>query len=217
MGINPLLMSSATAIVEQTINSTLPFSPASDKQLKALSGYTIDIVTEPVQVHLVFTEEKLLIHQRMSGEGTDEKQADAVISGTPMALVRLGLSKDKQLNIEGSEITVTGNSDVVHKLYAFTNALDIDYEAMLAEIAGSVPAHLLGSRFRTFTHWAHIARESLEKNIQEYLQEEGKQVPAKVECEIMFDELDELTLSVDRLEARIQRLKSAADGKNTEH
>lgn len=207
MTIDPILLTTATGLIEEALNKALFYSPGSEAPIQRLDGYAIDINAEPVRIRLLFSDGKLLIHQH----NTDDALADAMISGSPLELLRLVLSKEKSLDLSASAITIRGDSDVIHQLYALALSLDVDYEAMLADVTGNVPAHLVGRGLRGLSKWTQSARRSMESNIEEYLQEEGRQVPARIETELLFDDIDELKLDVDRLEARINQLKSKQD------
>jgi ubiquinone biosynthesis protein UbiJ len=201
MTIDPVIVSSMTAAIEEAINKTLQYSPASQKHIDQLDGAVIDICTDPFNIRLQFGNQRIFIHHQ-----TDESPAQATISGSPLALLRLATSSESLTNLGKNSVVIEGDSETIQQLYAFVKTLDIDYEAMLAEITGGIPAHFIGSSFRSLRRWTQSANESMESNIEEYLQEEGRQVPARVETEIFADEVDELTLAVDRLAARIELL-----------
>lgn len=201
MAIDPVIVSSMTGAAEEAINKALHYAPASQKLIDQLDGSIIDLCIGALNIRLQFSNQRLFMHQR-----TDESPAHATISGSPLALLRIATSTETLANMGNNGVTVEGDSETIQHLYALAKTLDIDYEAMLAEITGGIPAHFIGNSFRSLRKWTQAANESMESNIQEYLQEEGRQVPARVEAELFAADIDELTLAVDRLEARIQLL-----------
>ena len=50
---------------------------------------------------------------------------------------------------------------------------------------------------------------SFRLNLEEFLQEETREVPAKAEAEMVFQQIDACRSDVDRLDARIERLQAA--------
>ena len=57
------------------------------------------------------------------------------------------------------------------------------------------------------------AGDTLARNVAEYLTEESRDVPARIEAEEFFDAVDRLRESVDRLEARVDHAERAKGGR----
>ncbi len=72
---------------------------------------------------------------------------------------------------------------------------------------GDAAAHRLGEIARGVGKWSREARSTMAQNIREYLQEESRDVPSRYEVERFTTNVGELRDDVDRLEARIRRLK----------
>ena len=60
--------------------------------------------------------------------------------------------------------------------------------------------------------WGRKAADSFSQNVAEYLQEEGRDVPTRVELEEFLESVDHLREATDRLEARLTRLESRRPG-----
>jgi ubiquinone biosynthesis protein UbiJ len=58
--------------------------------------------------------------------------------------------------------------------------------------------------------WGRQAADSLARNVGEYLQEEGRDVPARAELEHFLDAVDHLRDDVDRADARLKLLEARA-------
>jgi ubiquinone biosynthesis protein UbiJ len=61
---------------------------------------------------------------------------------------------------------------------------------------------------RGFLDWGRKAADSLSTNVAEYLQEEGRDVPSRVEVEEYLEAVDQLREATDRLDARLSRAES---------
>ena len=83
-----------------------------------------------------------------------------------------------------------------------------DFEEELSRAIGDVAAHQVANVARGFLDWGRRAVDSLSTNVAEYLQEEGRDVPARVELEEFLESVDQLREAADRLEARLTRLES---------
>lgn len=93
----------------------------------------------------------------------------------------------------------------VKKLF---DEMDIDWEGHLAHFTGDVVAHQLGSFMRKGLSFTKRIDESMRQNMSEYLQEELRILPSKNELEDFYKEVDELSLSVERLQAHVNHLIS---------
>ena len=63
---------------------------------------------------------------------------------------------------------------------------------------------------RSVFDWGRKAADSFSTNVAEYLQEEGRDVPSRVEVEEFLEAVDQLREATDRLDARLSRAESRA-------
>ena len=61
---------------------------------------------------------------------------------------------------------------------------------------------------RGFLDWGRKASSAFATNVAEYLQEEGRDVPTRVEVEEYLEAVDQLREATDRLDARLSRAES---------
>jgi ubiquinone biosynthesis protein UbiJ len=54
--------------------------------------------------------------------------------------------------------------------------------------------------------WVRDSADSLRQDLADYLGEESRMLVGQAEAQARFDELDDMKLALDRLEARIERL-----------
>jgi ubiquinone biosynthesis protein UbiJ len=80
-------------------------------------------------------------------------------------------------------------------------------EEELSRVIGDVAAHQVGNAARAFLEFGRRAAGTLAQNVAEYLQEEGRDVPARTEAEEFNVEVDRLRDDVERLEARLALLQ----------
>ena len=78
----------------------------------------------------------------------------------------------------------------------------------MARHVGDVPAHFLGKRIRGAIRWSRQAFHSLNANIEEYVHEESRTLPGRRELEAAFEDIDELNLRTERLEARLNLMEN---------
>ena len=63
-----------------------------------------------------------------------------------------------------------------------------------------------GNHLRSRVNWAGESLDSLRQTLADYLAEESRSLVGEREAQARFDELDDLKLALDRLDARIDRL-----------
>jgi ubiquinone biosynthesis protein UbiJ len=86
-----------------------------------------------------------------------------------------------------------------------------DLEEQLSHLAGDVVAHRIGGTVRIARAWSKQAVSALGMNTTEYLQEESRQVPTRVEVEGFFAEIERLRDAAERVAARVDQYIAAQD------
>jgi len=178
-----------------------------------------DLEGSVLEVHFKGIEQRIQLHP--SGNGVtvvvvDAKQdamavtADVIISGPPFTLLRLLGSVESVNGVLPPGISVSGDLQLVQKLTALAQRANIDWEEWLSKLFGDSVAHELGRGIRGLALWASTATETFACDIGEYLREERRLSPTRLEVEDFFNNVDQLRDDVERLELRIARLMSRA-------
>ena len=87
------------------------------------------------------------------------------------------------------------------------SALDIDWEAPLVDVLGDVAGHQLAQLLRGAYGWGRQASSSLGRQLEEFIHEEARLSPPRLELEDFYRDVQQLGLQVDRLESRARRLR----------
>jgi len=201
----PVNMFNATLItlLEQSLNRLLSRDPVTLRALGRLDGRVIalDIRSPvPMQLFLIPNNEGLQLQQHYGDE------PDASIAGSASALLRLVSSEDKAAALFGKGVTISGDSVLANRLQAILADTDIDWEGLLADQIGDLPAHQAANFVRQQRSYWRQTGTSLSHNLGEYLQEEALLLPPRAELEGFMADVDTLRQRGDRLEARLQRL-----------
>lgn len=191
-------------MLETALAHYLALDPDSGKLVAPMAGRTIALVLEPFGWTLYLCP----------GEGTVQLlpecpcAVDVTLRGSPWAFARLGLSDDPRQELFGGDVTVSGDMDVARRLQNLFARLDIDWEEHLSQLTGDFAANRLGRVLRGSRDWLRETGRTFRLNLTEYLQEESRDLPAVSEAGFFCDEVDRLRADVERLEARIARLKA---------
>lgn len=202
----PTLRSAISAVVEAALNRALALDPAGRQALlSALAGAVqFEIGRDRA---MILTLQRQHDRVRVGSEPLDD--AALVLSGPALAFAALALG-ERQVFAEG-RISVSGDTALAHQFQRALEQLEPDWEAALAARIGDLPAHFVGQRVREAMAWRRRAADSLTRNLEEYIHEESGQLPGRRELEATFTDIDDLSLRVERLDARVSRLEAQAD------
>ncbi|MFW2372249.1 MAG: ubiquinone biosynthesis accessory factor UbiJ [Gammaproteobacteria bacterium] len=190
------------ASIETTINRYLALDPEKMAQFASLEGKVIAIDIKGLN-------ESLFLYPGVDGimvMGDFDGEADTTLSGTPLALARLGLSEDAAPVLFSGEVKIEGDSRLGHQFKRLLSEVNIDWEEQLSKYLGDVLAHQLGNAARSCSAWFNRSKQSLALDLGEYLQEESRMVVTKAELDRFVSQVDQLREAADRLDARIHKL-----------
>lgn len=134
-----------------------------------------------------------------------EDSVDVTVAGPPFTLLRALKDSDKQGEF-GSEVTVTGDAEVLRQLQMLLMRLEIDWEEHLSRFVGDIAAHQLGNMGRGALAWGGSTSKTLVEDLGEYLTEESRLVAARADVEALATDIDDLRDHAERLDIRIGRL-----------
>lgn len=194
-----MLKSTILYTLEKAINFVLARDPESIARLRYLAGKTILLAsTEPTfDIYWLFEPNQILLRSEY------RETVTASIRGPLKELVQLGVS-DKKI---AKDLSVKGDLQVVEAFKELFVHLDIDWEEYLSQFTGDVVAYHVGNAARKTQDFLKNAFNSLSANTAEYLQEEIKVTPTKMEVTDFAQAVRELDRDVERLAARIKKLR----------
>jgi len=136
---------------------------------------------------------------------------DTTLSGSLYALGLMGISAKPMHTLFKGEVKIEGDTAVAHKLQSLFAKLDLDLENKMAAYTGSRFASSVSRLFRSSRDWSQHTLENFRLNLQEFLQEETRELPAQPEAELFFQQIDNCRCDLDRACARIARLTAALE------
>ncbi|MEX0604770.1 MAG: SCP2 sterol-binding domain-containing protein [Marinobacter sp.] len=201
----PTLQAALTRIIEGAINTALDLDPAGRATMLEVLAQPVQFsVTEPAPLTLTLSAVGQQVRVGSSAVGEPALH----LSGQPLAFVALALG-DNSVFASG-RLTVAGDTATAHQFQRALDQLDPDWEGALARHIGDIPAHFIGQRLRGAIRWSKSASSVLNANVEEYIHEESRSLPGRRELEATFGDIDQLSLQVERLEARIEQLSQKA-------
>ena len=201
------LPASIMAGLESVINRYLRLDPDTAARMAALAGHCIGIDLQGLDLQLFIYPGAQGIQLRDHIDG----EPDTVLHGTPLGMARLGLGKSTEKTLFSGAVSITGDVETGQAFKAVLDAMDIDWEEQVSMLTGDVIAHQLGNTAKHAGQAFRHSRRTLEKDIGEYLQEELRVLPSRIETENFSTDVTRISMDVDRLTARLKRLQAQTD------
>jgi ubiquinone biosynthesis protein UbiJ len=198
------LPASAISGLETVINRYLRLDPAIGSRMATLSGRCIAIDLRGLDLMLYVLPDESGIHLKGHVEG----EPDTVLRGTPLGLLRLGLGGNTEKTLFSGAVVIDGDVETGQAFKAILDGLDIDWEEQLSRLTGDLIAHQLGNAARRGRRVFRLGLDTLEKDLGEYLQEELRVLPTRIEVANFSADVTRFSMDVERLSARLKRLQT---------
>ena len=203
------LTASMIAGLESAINRYLRLDPDTCLRMATLSGCCIGIDLRGLDIPLfIFPEEQGI---RIAGQFDGEP--DTILHGTALGMARLGLGGSTEKTLFSGDVTIDGDVETGQTFKSILDDIDIDWEEQLSKLTGDVIAHQLGNAARQARKILQHGQTTIQKDIGEYLQEELRVLPSRVETENFSADVTRISMDADRLAARIKRLHTTPDNR----
>jgi len=202
MSLNDSVNETSIIWLEAMINRYLSLDPEVTEKLSELEGRVIAVEITGVNKTLYF-----LPHQ--SGMDVVEEYdagADATLKGSPVALLKMTMSKDVAPLMLKGEVEIEGDVRLGRSFKKILSEIDVDWEEYMARIIGDAPAHHLANLTKKIISWGRQSSNDVALDISEYLQEESRDVVSKPELEKFYQDVDTLRNQLDRFQARLNAL-----------
>jgi ubiquinone biosynthesis accessory factor UbiJ len=166
-----------------------------------------------LEVHVQGIDQRWHVHFSDAGvrilpvdEHDSAPEPDVRITGPAFTLLRLLGRLDSVGGVLPPGVSISGDLQCVQKLTRLARRANIDWEEPLAKLFGDSVAHELGRGIRGFAAWARKAGETIAGDMGEYLREERRLTPTRLEVDDFAVYVDQIRDDVERLEARVDRL-----------
>jgi len=188
--------------IEEAGNRLLRLDPETLRRLGDLQGRVVCMEFRDLG-------RRIYLHPSESGFriATESEQLPAVtLRATLATFARLGLGTETE-TLKAGELAIEGDAALGQRLQRIFRDLDLDWEEPLARLFGDPLGHEMGRAARAVFAWHRQALKTFGLNTADYLQEEARLLPVRDEVETFLNGVDGARADVDRLAARIQRLK----------
>ncbi|CAA0099954.1 Uncharacterised protein [Halioglobus japonicus] len=201
--IDPTLHTAALAAVEAAINRALALSPHSNAELAKLEDCVFAL-------HCTAPAISFYLHpgaQGMRLTGFHHGAVTTSIRGKATDFTELASAKDPTATLINGGLELEGDSAPLIELQHILAGLDMDWEAPLVNSLGDVAGHQLAEVLRSTFAWGKQATSSLTRQLDEFIHEEARLSPPRLEVEDFYRDVQDIGMRVDRLQSRTERLR----------
>ena len=214
----PLARELAT-MLERALNREISASTPAKDLVADLDGesFAIDVRGPGIGCLLRATDGRVTVEPRWQArspatarvsalDSPSSPPASATLSATPIDLLRLARAADLS-TLRGTGAEISGSPEVAERFAKLLKLARPDLEEQAARWLGDVPAHALGNAVRAGGAWLERAARALRANTSEFLQEESRVLPAALEAQAFYGDVERLRDDVERAAARLARLE----------
>jgi len=200
------IKSNIAGAIEIALNRVLPFDPESSTKLSTIKNKVIALCLTDWQLDLYFLPQQhsFLVLSSFQGD------ADVKLEGKSWDFFSLGLNQIANDTHElESNIRFEGDIATGQKFEALFKNLNIDWEEIIATHTDDFFAHHATTAVKKVSGWLSEILDSSQDNFSEYIREEIKITPSKIEVQNFFDDLEELNRHTENLVQRFNHLHSS--------
>lgn len=197
------LPAAAVNAFASAFNRYLQLDPEASARMASLQGRCIALEFRGMNLRLYVLPQVNGIQLLQKSDS----EPDTVLSGTPLGMASLGLGSRTEQTLFSGAVTISGDVETGQAFKDILDSMDIDWEEQLSRLTGDVIAHQVGNAARHARRFLAHARSTLEQDTGEYLQEELRVLPSRIEIENYMADVSRLVMDTDRLSARIKRLQ----------
>ena len=136
-----------------------------------------------------------------------ELEPDAVLQGSIIGMTGMAFG-DRERGLRSGVIEIIGDPVIARDFQRLLEHARPDLEEELSRFVGDLAAHQIGNAARFVADWGRHAVDTISRDVAEFLQEESRDLPTRVETDEFLDAVDTVRQDTDRLEARIRLLEA---------
>ncbi|MDP4916439.1 MAG: hypothetical protein NWR12_01840, partial [Haliea sp.] len=137
------------------------------------------------------------------------------VRGAAADFAELAGASDPAAALINGNVALQGDSAPLIELQRIIGQLDLDWEAPLVTVLGDVAGHQLAEFLRSSFNAGNAVSGSLRRQLDEFIHEEARLTPPRLEVEDFYTDLQSLQQRVDRLQSRLDRLRKRMQASHT--
>ena len=200
--IDPLLVR-AEELLSAALSRLLRTNPDTARRLAELEGVAIEVALRDGARRAYALPGAHGVRLRRRHDGPVAVR----VSGRPADFLAYARASRRGETLGAGRIEIMGDLAVAQRVQGLLAELEIDWEEILSRMIGDVPAHQFGRAARALLALGLEALAKLERDTADYLKHESRAAVQRDDAERFGREAGRLADDVDRLEARLKRLR----------
>ncbi|MFK5915174.1 MAG: SCP2 sterol-binding domain-containing protein [Woeseiaceae bacterium] len=210
MSLTTEIILTLTEALETSINHALKQDASTLEKFASLQGKVIAFELTDFEFTLFLLPHNEGIQVQYLYEGA----ADTTLQGTSLAFINMSIGDATESFFSG-DVRIKGDIELGQRFKRILDQLDLDWEEWLSSYTGDLVAFKTGSLFRSLNSWGKDALKTIEMDVREYLQDEGRLSPHSADLNEFRDNISQLRDNTARLEARLLRLQKSLSEQQT--
>lgn len=199
---DPTLSLAAFAGLEKTLNLAIRMDSQIQSALAIHEGKIIHAACQSPDINVF-----IRIGEQCSVLHTTNENIEVGIQGELVTWITLATAEDKASALINSDMTITGNSQLLIELGHSLRELEIDWEEQVANVIGDVPAHLLGQGARHTVKAGQDLSKSIRQLVETFVYKDAQLLPEKDASDEFYRRLRNIEMRLERTTAKLARLK----------
>ncbi len=196
--------------IESLLNQHIQESSTAQDRLFALVGRSLAINIQNFGTNLRLDAEQTRLGVSMISDDSIVATT-ATISGTPLTLLNL-LNVSTLADFRAAGVEFSGDIQTAEAFAELLRLARPDLEEELSHLVGDIVAHKMARSVRRMKGWGTRAIDALTMDTSEFLQEEIRQLPPRVEVESFSREVERLREDTDRTAQRVDKFLKGTNG-----
>ena len=200
-------------LINNAMQKYLDSDPEIASKLDQFEGKCLLVILTDIKKAFVVTPDSssITVSEHLANDGNETKQEfTTTIEANIVTFMKVGLGANYQTMLNNGSLKIEGDVEFANQLRTIFKEIDIDWEEMASKYVGDSAAYQLGLFVKKIKSYSSRSVNNFRLDVNEYLQEESRVLPTKVEIDRFMSDVDNLDADVQRLEARIQRLIEAS-------
>ncbi len=201
-GPDPAVHTAGLAALEAGLNRALQLDPAAAGEMEKLSGrvFHFQCLAPELDLYLAPGSNKFKVLGYWDGP------VDTRVRGQASDFAELATADDAAAALINGALELEGDSAPLIELQKSLSRLNMDWEAPMVDAFGDVAGHQLAEALRGLFRWGQQAHGSLMRQLEEFIHEEARLAPPRLEVEDFYRDVEQLQQRVERLQARTRKL-----------
>ncbi|TKS53148.1 SCP2 domain-containing protein [Luteimonas yindakuii] len=193
--------------LELALNQLLALDPDTRDAIRRLDGrhVVVRLAAPELALRLDVDGDRLRV-----GPVTGDDDADLSVRGTLAGLLaQLPLLQRSGAGGTG-RVRIEGDADLARQLQRLARGFDPDWQAPFVRLFGEVAGVQIAGLFAGALRQAEVVGRNLAESTAEFLTEESRDLVGRNELDAFLDDVDAVRDGVERMDARVRRLRTLA-------